>query len=74
MTCLFDHNWGWPRKRGAKDIQVCLNCGHERESKVRFDGPHYRRTQGPIPDFTPTALHIEPDDRNLEFPGLLAAA
>jgi hypothetical protein len=45
MACFFDHNWGWPRKRGDKDIQVCLSCGTERESKVHFDGPRYHRTQ-----------------------------
>ncbi len=45
MACFFDHNWGWPRRRGEKDIQVCLDCGTERESKVHFDGPRYYRTQ-----------------------------
>ncbi len=55
MACLFEHNWGWPRKREGKDIQVCLNCGVERESRVRFDGPRYRRTQDPIPKFSTMA-------------------
>jgi hypothetical protein len=63
MACLFEHNWSWPRKRGGKDIQVCLTCGSERESKVRFDGPHYRRTQERIPNFIPTPLEIEAETR-----------
>ena len=45
MRCLFEHHWGWPRKRGSKDIQVCLHCGTERESKVHFGEPRYRKTQ-----------------------------
>ncbi|HEX8984990.1 MAG TPA: hypothetical protein VF767_06160 [Bryobacteraceae bacterium] len=45
MKCLFEHDWGWPRKRGGKDIQVCLHCGTERESKVHFGEPRYRKTQ-----------------------------
>ncbi len=49
MACLFEHNWGWPRRRGNRDMQVCLDCGVERESRVRFDGPRYRRTQDPMP-------------------------
>jgi hypothetical protein len=52
MACLFEHNWGWPRKREGKDIQICLSCGVERESRVRFDGPRYRRTQDPIPNLS----------------------
>ncbi|MGE5648034.1 MAG: hypothetical protein ACM336_19840 [Acidobacteriota bacterium] len=65
MKCLFNHNWSWPRKRGNKDMQVCLDCGMERESKVSFDGPRYHRTQEPIPDFiaTPTAIHTGPERR-----------
>jgi hypothetical protein len=49
---MFEHNWSWPRKRGGKDVQVCLNCGTERESRVRFDGPRYKKTQDGIPNFT----------------------
>lgn len=45
MGCLFEHNWGWPRKRGDRHIQTCLNCGSERVSKVLFDGPKYTKTQ-----------------------------
>ncbi len=52
MTCLFEHNWGWPRRRGGKDVQVCVSCGCERESLVRFDGPRYRKTQEAIPHST----------------------
>ncbi len=63
MACFFDHRWGWPRKRNGKDIQVCLDCGLERESKVRFDGPRYRRTQDGIPNFRPAA---EPAARSTE--------
>ena len=61
MACLFEHNWGWPRKRGVKDIQICLNCGFERESRVRFDGPRYRRTQDPNPNFTTLLEEAGPD-------------
>jgi hypothetical protein len=28
-----------------KDLQVCLDCGLERQSKVSFDSPRYHRTQ-----------------------------
>ncbi len=49
MACIFDHDWGWPRRRGDKDVQVCARCGTERESRVRFDGPRYHRTQDPLP-------------------------
>ncbi len=66
MKCLFDHNWSWPRKRGGKDMQVCLQCGMERESKVRFDGPRYHRTQDGIPNFSASALRIEPGTRERE--------
>jgi hypothetical protein len=59
MACLFEHNWGWPRRRGGKDVQVCLTCGSERESKVHFGGPHYRRTQDPIPNFVMTRVPVE---------------
>lgn len=55
MKCFFRHDWGWPRKRGDMDIQVCLSCGLERESRVRFDGPRYTRTQDGIPNFSPAA-------------------
>ena len=52
MTCLFEHNWGWPRRRGGKDLQVCVGCGRERESLVRFDGPRFRKTQEAISSAT----------------------
>lgn len=42
--CLI-HNWGWPRRRGGKDMQTCLDCGAERESRVKFGPPRYRKTQ-----------------------------
>ncbi|HVX66810.1 MAG TPA: hypothetical protein VHA11_09425 [Bryobacteraceae bacterium] len=59
MRCLFDHEWGWPRKRGGKDIQVCLHCGTERESKIHFDPPRYRKTQEGIQNFASTGLPVE---------------
>ena len=43
MSCLFGHDWGWPRKRGSKHIQTCVQCGSERESLVKFESipePH----------------------------------
>jgi hypothetical protein len=55
MKCLFDHDWSWPRKRGNKDVQVCLRCGSERESKVQFGGPRYQRTQDAAPVYKPAA-------------------
>jgi hypothetical protein len=55
MSCLFEHNWGWPRKRAGKDIQVCLSCGAERESRIAFDGPRYHKTQDGIPNFSPAS-------------------
>jgi hypothetical protein len=75
MTCLFEHNWGWPRRRGGKDVQVCLSCGTERESKVHFGGPRYRRTQDAVPSFVASPLHIEADaraDRGGEFASVAA--
>ena len=74
MACLFDHNWGWPRRRDGKDIQICINCGVERESKVRFDGPRYRRTQEGSRVRSGTQLRLEPDSRRAELPGLSIAA
>ena len=59
MKCLFEHHWGWPRRRGDKDMQVCLECGCERESKVRFGGPRYHRTQESIPNFRASARRPE---------------
>jgi hypothetical protein len=56
-------------------MQVCLNCGSERESKVRFGGPHYRRTQEGIPNFVPSPLSLEEElDRLevIEFPSMAA--
>jgi hypothetical protein len=47
MGCLFRHNWGWPRRRGDRHVQVCLGCGSERESLVQFDTPRVRKTQEP---------------------------
>lgn len=74
MGCLFEHNWSWPRRRGSKDMQVCLNCGAERESKVRFDGPRYRKTQDGIPNFGKLALRLEPERRRRVVAGISAAA
>jgi hypothetical protein len=59
MACLFDHNWSWPRRRGGKDVQVCPNCGAERESKIDFAGPRYRRTQDAMRNLSPTPFEIE---------------
>jgi hypothetical protein len=44
-------------------MQVCLTCGTERESKVRFEGPRYRRTQDRVPDFLSTPMHFEAETR-----------
>ena len=60
MACMLTHNWAWPRRRGGKDIQICLVCGSERESKVRFDGPHYRKTQEGHPSPARALLHLQP--------------
>jgi hypothetical protein len=61
MTCWFTHDWGWPRRRGERDVQVCLRCGAERHSKVQFGGPRYRLTQeakpeAALPAFQPAPL------------------
>jgi hypothetical protein len=74
MRCLFDHEWGWPRKRGGKDIQVCLHCGTERESKVHFDPPRYRKTQDGIPNFAATALAAEQAPIRVSHRGELSSA
>jgi hypothetical protein len=42
MTCFF-HTWGWPRRRGETDYQVCARCGSERLSKVQFRGSPVQR-------------------------------
>ena len=37
MSCwLRNHEWGWPRKRGGVDTQVCVKCGVERDSRIQF--------------------------------------
>ena len=37
MACwLGNHEWGWPRRRGGMDTQVCVNCGVSRTSQVQF--------------------------------------
>jgi len=74
MKCLFEHNWSWPRKRGQKDIQVCLDCGSEREAKVRFDGPRYRKTQDAIPNFSPSALSLQTEPRRPQIIEITSAA
>lgn len=33
------HAWGWPRRRGKHDIQVCTSCGGERKSLIQFGTP-----------------------------------
>jgi hypothetical protein len=38
MHCIF-HQWGWPRRRGERDTQVCANCGLERISSIQFGTP-----------------------------------
>ncbi len=58
MTCLFSHSWGWPRKRGERDVQVCIRCGSERDSRVQFDGPRYRMTQEGIPALPPATAKV----------------
>lgn len=74
MSCLFEHNWGWPRKRGNKDIQVCLSCGAERESRVLFDGPRYHRTQDGIPNFSPGSARLMRKPRLMEASDYSSAA
>lgn len=74
MKCLFEHQWGWPRRRGERDMQVCLNCGSERESKVRFGGPRYQRTQDSISNFTAAPHAIETTSRRPELVVMRSAA
>ncbi len=74
MSCLLSHDWSWPRRKGGKDVQFCPRCGKERESKVRFEGPRYRRTQDPIPNFIATPLPIEADTRIEETGGIISIA
>jgi hypothetical protein len=63
MACVFRHNWGWPRRRGDRHIQSCLICGVERESRVQFDSPRYRRTQDPVPNMTVESAVTENNER-----------
>jgi hypothetical protein len=58
MACLFGHNWTWPRRRGGKDIQVCLNCHSERECPVQFDGPWYKKTQDGVPNPSTVTVRV----------------
>lgn len=73
MKCLFRHNWGWPRKRGLKDVQVCLDCGLERQSKVSFDSPRYRRTQDGIPAYMRSDVQTAPASCLADTVALLAS-
>jgi len=36
MTIFHIHTWGWPRRRGDRDVQVCTKCGAERDSEIQF--------------------------------------
>jgi hypothetical protein len=37
MSCwLRNHEWGWPRRRGGEDRQVCVRCGTARVSQIQF--------------------------------------
>jgi hypothetical protein len=37
MSCwLGNHEWGWPRRRGGEDRQVCVRCGTARVSQIQF--------------------------------------
>lgn len=36
MTIFHIHTWGWPRRRGDRDVQVCTQCGAERDSEIQF--------------------------------------
>lgn len=58
MACLFEHNWGWPRRRGDKDMQVCLDCGSERESSVLFGEPRYTKTQDGSANSSPVTIGV----------------
>lgn len=74
MTCIFHHNWSWPRRRGGRDMQVCLVCGEQRESKVRFDPPRYTKTQDGIPNFAPGIPRIERKVREIHISRLPSVA
>jgi len=39
-------------------MQICVTCGSERESRVRFDGPRYRKTQEAIPGSSKLTVRI----------------
>lgn len=56
MQCVFEHNWGWPRRRGGMDVQVCVVCGRERRSPIQFDGPFYKKA--PQTDPAPVPLRF----------------
>lgn len=36
MSCLLTHDWGWPRRRQGRDVQVCTICGREKLARVQF--------------------------------------
>jgi hypothetical protein len=37
MACwLNSHEWGWPRRRGDVDTQVCVRCGASRAARIQF--------------------------------------
>jgi len=41
MTCwLRNHEWGWPRRRGDLDTQVCVKCGASRPATIQFGSVH----------------------------------
>ena len=47
MSCMIGHKWAWPRRRGAKDIQVCVACGFERVATIQFGNQPVSQTFRP---------------------------
>ena len=57
MGCLL-HNWGWPRKRGDQDVQVCAKCGSERVSKIQFAGQRPAAEPVAAPEPLPSPVFV----------------
>ncbi len=53
MACGFSHDWGWPRRRGDLDLQVCSRCGVERPSPIQF-------VSKPVPPRVGTITAVRP--------------
>ena len=49
MACwLRRHEWGWPRRRGDADTQVCVKCGASRPARIQFGAGQSQAPDSPV--------------------------